>query len=143
MPIRYQTKKDWKMALAAFSSPAIVWGMMLVLPHVALLIIALVLTVLFTWMWFDAGYLLDDEFLRYRFGPVRGKIPIEKIKEVTPGVRTFAGIRPGLTFVYLQIRYNVYDDIFISPVEESKLIEELKSKNPDIVVNEPGAGPGS
>jgi PH (Pleckstrin Homology) domain-containing protein len=67
---------------------------------------------------------------------LRGKIPIKSITEVNPHLRAGAGVRPALSFAHLRIRYNSYDDVFIAPKEEEAFIEDLRERNPEIVVRE-------
>ena len=95
---------------------------------------ALLITVLFAWIWFDTAYILTDGFLVYRSGPLRGKIPIETISEIHGHVHSWSGIRPALSFEYLKIRYKGSREVFIAPREEQSFIEDLKKHNPTIVV---------
>lgn len=59
-------------------------------------------------------------------------IPYAKIKLVKPGKSIEAGSKMALTFRGLILMYNEYDDLFISPVEESTFIAELLKRNPNI-----------
>ncbi len=127
------------MGVVIFSTPMMIWVFLLFLPNASLFCIALVVTVFCTWTWFDTNYRVGEEFLFFRSGPFRGKIPIESIKEITPQVRNWSGTRPALCFVFLQIRYNVYDDMFIAPKDEVSFIEDLRNKNPKITVKAPPA----
>lgn len=49
-------------------------------------------------------------------------------------VRSWTGTRPALTFEYLRIRYNQYDDVFIGLENEENFIEEIIKINPEIKV---------
>jgi hypothetical protein len=67
-------------------------------------------------------------------GPFKKKIPINKIVKINKNVRSFSGMRPALTFKYMQIRYNTYGDIFIAPKNEEKFISDLRNINPKITI---------
>ena len=49
-------------------------------------------------------------------------------------VRSWTGIRLALTFEYLEIRYNKYDEVFINLEDEENLIEDILKINPEINV---------
>ncbi|MCP4605984.1 MAG: PH domain-containing protein [Proteobacteria bacterium] len=134
MTKKYESKKDWRMGVVVFIIPLMLWGLMPIIPNLYLFFIALVVTSLFTWIWFDTNYRMDTEYLIYKSGPFRGKIPINNIKEINPRVRDWSGTRPALSFEYLRIKYNTYDDIFIAPKDEGIFIEDIKNKNPNILI---------
>ncbi len=136
MSTKYKSKKDWKMGIVIFLCPLLCWGVMPVLPNLALGLISLIFTSLCAWIWFDTFYLIDEEYFTYRCGPLRGKIPIKNIKEMNPHARSWTGVRPALTFKYLRIQYDTYNEVFIAPIDEDRFIEAIRKKNPEIVVKE-------
>ena len=95
---------------------------------------AFIVTALFAWIWIGTVYLLKNGNLIYHSGPIRGRIPVSKIREIKQNVYSWVGIRPALSFRYIQIRYNKYNDLFIAPEMEEEFIQELISINPEITV---------
>ena len=51
---------------------------------------------LLAWIWFDTGYHLEDEVIRYLSGPIKGRIPYESLREIEVGKTLWAGTRPAL-----------------------------------------------
>ena len=131
---KHETKRDGWMAVVMFGSPLAIWILALIIPHWSIFLIAFLMSALMGWCWFDTSYTTDEQFLRYRSGPFRGKIPIDKITRLTPNTRSWSETRPGLSFTYLRIRYNQYDELFVSPLEEDRFIAALKERNPTITV---------
>lgn len=134
MSKKYEPKRDWQFGVVIAAFPLIAWGLALTQSNLYVFCVPLAVSSLFAWIWFGTRYEIGDDLFIYRSGPVRGKIPIKKIKEITPHVRSWSGIRPALSFEYLKIRYNTYDDVFIAPKEEDKFIESMKEKNPEIII---------
>ena len=138
MSKKYKPKRDWKFGIVILACLVILWGLMLIRPKVYLFCIALMTSAFFTWIWFGTVYRVDKEFLSYRSGPLRGMIPIKKIREINPHVCAWCGVRPALSFEYLRIRYNMYDEVFIAPKDEEIFIEDMKDINPEIIITECG-----
>ena len=117
-----------------FAVPLCFWVAILFDLYPLLLCTAFIITALFAWIWFGTIYRLEKGYLIYHSGPMRGKIPINNIKEINHNIRAWVGMRPALSFRYMQIRYNKYDDLFIAPKMEEQFVEELKGINPQIIV---------
>jgi hypothetical protein len=84
-------------------------------PFMAALVIGL--TVGFVvWVLLDTRYVLQQNFLFYRSGPIRGRIPVGAIKSIKI------------------ITYNQFDDIFVSPQHADTFLHELKKINPTIEI---------
>ena len=77
---------------------------------------------------------MDEDNFMYKSGPLKKKISINKIVKINKNVRSFYGMRPALTFKYMQIRYNAYDDVFIAPEDEATFIADLIKTNPNIII---------
>jgi hypothetical protein len=86
------------------------------------------------WIYFDTSYRLEDGYFHYRFGYNRGKIEIEKIREIGPGKFSWPGQKAALATKGLQLKYNSYDDIFIAPKDRQRFITDLLQINPSIQV---------
>ncbi len=126
----------------------LLWGLVLVmvglvynayrsneLSPVAGWVIGLV-SVFILWVLLDTRYVLRNNFLFYRSGPIRGRIAIGKIKSIRKHSGLFVPVtlKPALDVKGYIITYNQYDDIFISPKNPDEFIQELKKINPDIII---------
>lgn len=134
MEIKYVSKKDLGFGLLILICPLISWFILLLHPNIFILLISLLITVFFLWIWFGTYYQLVDEYFIYKSGPLKKKIPINKIFKIKKNVRSFSGMRPALSFEYIQIKYNTYDEVFIAPKDEDKFIADLINKNSKITI---------
>jgi len=107
------------------------WGK--VYPAFFILILALSYLV---WMWFDTYYMIEGYQLLYRSALVKGSININTIVEVVKNKVQTSGTKPALSTKGITIKYNKWDDIFISPVDIDQFISALKNVNPDIKISE-------
>jgi hypothetical protein len=115
----YPAEKDWKAALLLFSIALLIWAASLFMPHWIMLTLSIGITGFFAWIWLDTSYRIEDGVLHYRSGPVRGRIPVDRIREIVRDVPSLYGMRPALTFKYLQIKYNRFDELFIAPKDRN------------------------
>lgn len=88
------------------------------------------------WILLNTYYKINDKFMFYYSGPVRGKIEIEKIRKIQHHSGFFVPVmlKPGLDTNGLILYYNQFNEIYISPKEEKDFIAELLRINPNIVV---------
>lgn len=114
-------------------------GFLLILTVVSFLdkayIVSLVLTIkLFylIWMWYDTYYTIDGGQLSYKSALLKGSIPISAIVEVVKNKTQFSGIKPSLSTKGIIIKYNRWDDIYISPADVDQFVNTLKNLNPNI-----------
>lgn len=104
-------------------------------PVIPVIIISLV-TAFILWILLDTRYVIKNNFLLYRSGPIRGRIDITKIKSIKhfSGLNVPVMLKPALDIKGFIITYNAFDDLFISPIKSDIFIEELKKINPQIEV---------
>ena len=98
-----------------------------------LLVFAVIFLLL--WIYFDTSYLLTKEHLIYKSGPIRGKINIANIKEVEVNKTLYVGIKPALARKGLIIKYNQYNEIYISPNTNTSFVKKLLELNAEIKVS--------
>ncbi len=84
------------------------------------------------WMWHDTYYLIDDNQLLYKSALLRGSIDISSIVEIEKNKKIYAGVKPSLSNKGVVIKYNKWDDIFMSPIDIDHFISALKDVNPGI-----------
>ncbi len=104
-------------------------------PIIPIIIISLV-TAFVLWVLLDTRYVIKNNFLLYRSGPIRGRVDITKIKSIKrfSGLNVPVMLKPALDTKGFIVTYNQYDDLFISPKMSDVFIEEIKKINPQIEV---------
>lgn len=99
---------------------------------VNLLIVLLVVTyLLFT---LNTKYKLSKTKLHYKSGFIRGEIEINTITEITKGKTLWLGTKPATALKGLIIKYNKYDELYISPKTNDSFIAEILKFNSDIKI---------
>ncbi|WP_298392290.1 PH domain-containing protein [Flavobacterium sp.] len=102
-------------------------------PLIPLIVISLV-TAFVLWVLLDTRYVIKNNFLLYRSGPIRGRIDITKIKSIKrhSGLNVPVMLKPSLDTKGFIVTYNTFDDLFISPIKSDIFLEEIKKINPQI-----------
>jgi hypothetical protein len=93
-------------------------------------------TAYFVWMWFDTYYVIQDNKLIYRSALLKGSINIDTIVEIIKNKGAYSGIKPALSMKGIVIKYNRWDEIYISPKNAEQFINALKTINQNIRVIE-------
>lgn len=105
--------------------------------ELALLIVVLGVVVLLFWLYFGTHYKLSQEDgLLYRSGPFYGKIKIDRITEIIKGKTLWVGLKPATSRKGLIIKYDKYNEIYISPKTNDNFIEKLLELKSDIKITE-------
>ncbi|WP_158961041.1 PH domain-containing protein [Myroides fluvii] len=93
---------------------------------------------LLIWIYFSTTYWIQDNHLHYRSAFIRGKISIIRINEIQLNKSLWVGLKPALATKGMIITYNTHDEIYIAPIDNKELANELIEINPDIkTVNHP------
>lgn len=95
-----------------------------------------IIAALLLWIYFGTYYQLTDTELIYRSGPLRGKIPLNQVREIVKGKTLYFGIKPATAGKGLIIKFRKYDEIYISPNSNDSFISEILKRNPEIVLSE-------
>lgn len=98
-----------------------------------LLLLAL-FTALLIWIWFGTYYYVKETQLYMRFGPFRGKMDITDIHTLLCDTTMWSGFRPALARNGIIIKYNSYDQVYISPDSNTEFVRMLSELNPNINV---------
>lgn len=98
-------------------------------------IIAILVTTLLLSLLVNTNYKIQDVFLKYRSGPFFGQIKIEEIRELQLNTTKFVGLKIALASNGITIKYNKWDEIYISPKDEHLFVKELIKINPNIITN--------
>lgn len=85
------------------------------------------------WMCYDTYYVIDSDQLFYKSALLKGSIKISTIVEIRKkNITQFSGLKPSLSTKGILVKYNKWDDIYISPVDIDRFIAALKNINPNI-----------
>lgn len=98
------------------------------------ILFAVILAALFYLLWtiFDTHYVISDNKLHYKSALLKGSIEISSIVEITRNRTMFAGLRPATATKGIIIRYNKWDDIYMSPANADAFVQALMAANPAI-----------
>ncbi|TKC00670.1 PH domain-containing protein [Pedobacter cryophilus] len=97
-------------------------------------VIDLMVIALLLWIFYGTYYQLSATHLKYFCGPIKGKIEISSIKEINKNLTMWVGFKPATSRNGLIIKYNKYDEIYISPINNDDFIAEMLKLNPSISI---------
>lgn len=86
------------------------------------------------WIYFATFYKIEGNELIYRSGPINGKILIAQIIEIQTNASNFVGLKPATASKGIIVKYNRWDEIYLSPEREKDFIKGLLNINPAIKV---------
>ncbi|MGV6944661.1 PH domain-containing protein [Sphingobacterium kyonggiense] len=96
---------------------------------ISALLISMLLIIMYT-----TSYKIDGEILRYRSFFLFGKVSISDIRQLEVGKTMYVGIKPATAKHGIIVRYNRYDEIYISPENNQEVVQALLEINPNIEV---------
>lgn len=104
---------------------------------ISIFITVLILSIagLFIWTFLSTEYELTQTEFKYKSGPIKGEVKVEKIKEIIKGKTLWSGTRPATAKKGLTIKYGKYDEIYISPKSNDIFIEKILELNKDIKIS--------
>ena len=102
---------------------------MLVPAFALLLVLGLLL-----WIAMGTSYEITENEMKYRSGPIKGAIAISEIHEVVVGKTMWVGLKPATARNGIIVRYEKYSEIYISPDNNQRFVDELLKHNDAIVV---------
>lgn len=103
------------------------WPLVLVFSVVGLLL----------WLYFGTNYELSKtDGLIYRSGPFNGKINTDRITEIIKGKTLWVGFRPATARKGLIIKYDKYNELYISPKTNETFIAKILELNSGIKISE-------
>lgn len=88
------------------------------------------------WMFFGTNYELGKDGFIYRCGPINRKISIHRIREIVKGRTTWIGLKPATARNGLLIKYDKYNEVYISPKTNETFIKQLLELKNDIIISE-------
>ncbi|MDT0294014.1 PH domain-containing protein [Mesonia ostreae] len=92
--------------------------------------VVLLLTIVFLfWLYLGTHYQLSPTELTYKSGPLRGKIEIYRIKEIIKGKNLWSGLKPATAKNGLIIKFDEYEEIYISPKTNETFVNKILEYN--------------
>lgn len=100
------------------------------------IIIVIICAVILLWILLDTKYVINHSYLYYYSGPIRGKIDIFNINTIEHQKGWFVNtsIKSALGSKGFIIKYNKFDDIYVSPRDKKRFVEALLDLNPQIII---------
>ncbi|MFA5619037.1 MAG: PH domain-containing protein [Weeksellaceae bacterium] len=95
----------------------------------------LVISGFLLWIYLGTSYEITEDELKYKSGPLSGKIKIESIREIDMNKTMWVGIKPATALRGLIVKFNRFDDIYISPKDNEIFVAEILKRNPKIKIN--------
>ncbi len=131
---KYRSRPD-KMFLIVIGIPMLSMLTMMMFQKSLLGIIIATLTAAFVlYLIFNTWYTIEQDVLHVRCGFLyRKDIPIKAIKSIATSSSILSS--PATSFDRLEIAFNQFDSVLISPENRQDFIESLKKINPTIIVN--------
>jgi len=77
-------------------------------------------------------YQVTPKYISYRIAFFYEQIPLESIRSIEIGTTMWAGFKPAFARNGLIIRYNTYDEVYISPRKQNLFLKEIKKHGPNI-----------
>lgn len=84
----------------------------------------------------NTTYEIKNGLIYYRSGIVRGSVAIDRIREIIKGKTMYAGLKPAAASKGLIIKYDMYEEIYISPDTNDSFVEALLKIKSNIAVTQ-------
>lgn len=137
--MKFNSKKDWWLTLiiwggALFAIGSGMYGLMEKPADLFIIFIvifgAIIVPLFMLWMWFTTYYILNEENLIIKYGPFKSTIPLQSINRVKKTNNPLSS--PALSLKRVEILYDKYNSVFISPVDRDEFIALLCKRCPQI-----------
>lgn len=140
--MKFERKKDIFYRLLIFGTCILVVGLTIIgglngemeKGEYWVLPVVFILVGLLLWFYFGTNYELNNKELIYRGGPLSGKLSIDRITEIVKGKTMWMGIKYATARKGLIVKFDQYNEIFISPKREDLFVEKLLELNGGIQV---------
>lgn len=142
--IKFSSRKDLLFTLAIFGTNIFILATVgygiskgnITTPGYWVVPLVLVVVIALFWMFFGTFYQLSSEKLYYQCGPIRGTIALERIREIVKGRTLWVGFRPATSRKGLIIKFDKFNEIYISPQTNEAFIAKILELKPDIIISE-------
>lgn len=141
--VKFKSKKDWLFGLLTFGFNVLFLGFLALrvfsdgVHNYTFLwadVLIVAVCVFLFWLYFGTNYKLTKTALWYKSGPIQGKIEIAQIREIIVGKSMWSGLKPATARNGLIIKYDKYNEIYISPKSNIEFVERILELNPKIKI---------
>lgn len=140
--MKFQSRKDLLFSIVILGSCAILIGACVVAfakgnikaDEYWLIPILLLVAFLLLWLFFGTNYELTPQKFIYKSGPIKGSINLDRIKEVVVGQTLWVGYRPATARKGLIVKYDSFNEIYITPKTNETFIKKLLELKSDIKI---------
>ncbi|MEJ8777563.1 PH domain-containing protein [Pseudogracilibacillus sp. ICA-222130] len=130
--VNFTSKKDGWFALFIWGTIIFMCFLMIIDRSMIVYIFGLLMNMFLLWIWFGTNYKVTEEQLYIVSGPFRTTIHIANIRKIKATKSLLSA--PALSVDRMEIHYNTYDMVIVSPKEKDAFIRNLQSKNKSIEV---------
>lgn len=139
MVLKFKSQKDWWLTILLwgamlFAIGSAIYGLFTTPPDFMELLIVIVcaflIPIFILWLWFTTEYVLTDKSLIIRYGPFRKEILLRTIKSVRKTMNPLSS--PALSLKRIEISYESYNSVLISPKDRDHFIHILIERCPHI-----------
>lgn len=135
--MRFSSRKDITMSLLIWIPIFLCLGTIYatITTQISILTILLMLAiiVLFSSFWFNTHYTIKKKHVKISYGPITKRILISEITAIRKTKNPFTA--PALSMKRIELTYDNYHTIQISPKETQRFIRELTRRNSEIQVD--------
>lgn len=96
--------------------------------------VIILISAFLAWTYLGTNYTLTDEEVKIKSGPIKFKIKIENISEIIVNTTLWVGWKPATALNGIIIKYNRFDEIYISPNTNELFVKEIIKKKSHIKV---------
>ena len=104
--------------------------------HIVSIVVNALVLCLLLWVFYGTCYKLSSTTFSYKSGPFKGDIPIKDIHQIIKGKTLWVGLKPATASKGLIIKYNKFDEVYISPKTNNSFIKEILKHNSTIKIIE-------
>ncbi|WP_370294700.1 PH domain-containing protein [Rossellomorea marisflavi] len=133
--MKYPSKQDWWIILLAWIPMVATIGLGLftmvekastLSEQILVFASCIIVPLFFLWMMMTTYYLIEEKNLVIRFGPFKKSVPLASITSIRKTRNPMSS--PALSLKRIEILYNRYDMVLISPKDRDAFIEVLSER---------------
>ncbi|UPO90695.1 PH domain-containing protein [Niallia sp. Man26] len=140
--MKFKSKKDWWLTViiwgaCIFAIGSGIYGLMVkpfsIYVFIIVLLGAIILPLIMLWFWLATYYVITDDSLIIKYGPFQTTIPLHRIQSLKKTRNPLSS--PALSLQRIEIFYDKYSSVLISPEKREMFIKVLSSKCPHMKVS--------
>lgn len=133
----YSSKKDLWMGIVIWTLIVVFIWIFYQSTFVQINILGIIVMIIMVYflgtIWFYTQYRIEHSTLKITYGLIKKEIDIQEIKSIRKTTNPF--VAPALSVHRIEINFDKYETIQISPNDIQAFVIELQKKNPNIQIN--------